>query len=88
MIIPPMGGDHFGMGPGAQRSSVAELAISRFFRTIFVLLLTTPFLVPESQSVHIPDSTEVEKSNRIEKSRIAQQLRPLGPKKQKTRFWQ
>ena len=31
MIIPPMGGDHFGMGPRAQRSSVAELAISRFF---------------------------------------------------------
>ena len=48
----------------------------------------TPFLVPESQSVHIPDSTEVEESNRIEKSRVAQQLRPLGSKNQKTRFWQ
>ena len=31
MIIPPMGGDHFGMGTGAQRSSVAELVILRFF---------------------------------------------------------
>ena len=88
MIIPPMGGDHFGMGPGAQRSSVAELAIFRFFHTIFVLLFTTLFLAAESQSVHIPDSTEVEESNRIEKSRIAQQMRPLGPKNLKTHFRQ
>ena len=35
MIIPPMGGDHFGMGPGAQRSSVAEIAIFRFFSSDF-----------------------------------------------------
>ena len=31
MIIPPMGGDHVGMSPGAQRSAVAKIAIPFFF---------------------------------------------------------
>ena len=88
MIIPPMGGDHFGMGPGAQHSSVAEIAIFRFFRPIFVLLLAPPFLVNGTGRYLIKDSQGVEGSNRIEKSRIAQLLRKLDPKNQKTRFLQ
>ena len=88
MIIPPMDGDHFGMGPGAQRSSAAELTIFRFFSYNFCFAPHDPILVPESQSAHIPDSTEVEESNRVEKSRLAQLLRLLGPKNQKSRFRQ
>ena len=34
-IIPPMDGLHFGMGPGAQLSSVAEIAILGFFPSEF-----------------------------------------------------
>ena len=34
-IIPPMDGLHFGMGPGAQLSSVAEIAILGFFSSEF-----------------------------------------------------
>ena len=70
--------------------SAAQLLSWRFcvfFRTIFGLLLTTPFLAAVSQSVHITDSTEVEESNRIEKSRIAQLLRKLDPENQKTCFF-
>ena len=46
MIIPPMGGDHFGMGPGAQRSSVAEIAIFRFFSSDFCFAPGAPILGP------------------------------------------
>ena len=46
MIIPPMGGDHFGMGPGAQRSSVAEIAIFRFFSSDFCFTPGAPIFGP------------------------------------------
>ena len=71
MIIPPMGGDHFGMGPGAQRSSAAEIAIFRFFSSDFCFAPSAPFLVYGTERYLIKDSQGVEGSNRIEKSKIA-----------------
>ena len=58
-----------------------------FFRPIFVLLVAPPFLVNGTGRYLIKDSQGVEGSNRIEKSRIAQLLRKLDPKNQKTRFF-
>ena len=43
-IIPPMDGLHFGMGPGAQLSSVAEIAILFFFHPNFQILLMSSVL--------------------------------------------